>query len=143
MTDAIAAYGTLLKKGDGGDPETFTTIAEVGNLSPPQLGLDAVEATSHDSTNGWREFIGALLEAGEVTFDLNFIPTHATHDASTGLIADMVNRTKRNFQLVFPDVSNTIWAFTALVTNFNPSAPVDNKLSASVTLKVTGQPTLT
>jgi len=142
MTNAIAAYGTLLKTGDGGSPETFTTIAEVTNIGGPSLKLDAIEATSHDSTEGWREFIGGLLDGGEVTFDVNFIPTNATHDASTGLVADMVARTHRNFELVFPDTSETTWSFTALVTNFQSNEPVDNKLSASVTLKVSGQPTL-
>ena len=142
MTSAISAFGTLLKIGDGGGPETFTTIAEVTSISGPGLSLDPIEATSHDSTGGWREFIGGLLEAGEVSFDINYIPTNATHDASTGLIADMVARTVRNFQLVFPDGSSTTWSFAALVTSFEPGEPIDDKLSASVSLKITGQPTL-
>jgi hypothetical protein len=28
-TQALSAYGTLLKRGDGGAPETFTTVPEV------------------------------------------------------------------------------------------------------------------
>lgn len=142
MTSAIAGYGTLLKIGDGGDPETFTTIAEVVTIGGPALGLDMIDATNHDSTGGWEEVIGGILRSGEVTFDINYIPTHATHDASTGLIADMVARTKRNFELVFPNTDETTFSFTALVSKFVPSAPVDNKLSASVSLKLSGQPTL-
>jgi len=57
-------------------------------------------------------------------------------------LKDLKNRTKRNFQLVFPDVGATTWAFAAYVTGFEPSAPVDDLLGASVTLKITGQPTL-
>lgn len=142
MTDAIAAFGTLLKIGDGGSPESFTTIAEVTTIGGPSLGLDTIDATNHDSTAGWEEVIGGILRSGEVTFDINYIPTDATHDASTGLIADMVARTKRNFELVFPDTGSTTWSFTGLVSKFAPSAPVDGKLSASVSLKLSGQPTL-
>lgn len=140
-TGALAAYGVLLKIGDGGTSETFTTIAEVRDIEGPSLELEAKEVTSHDS-GGWREYIGTLLTGGEVSFDLNFIPTNATQSYSSGLIEDMVNRTKRNFQIIFPTTSPTTWAFTALVTAFSPSAAVEDELMAEVTLQVTGAPTL-
>ena len=138
MTNAISAHGTLLKIGDGAVSESFTTIAEVTNIGGPGLAL---AATSHSSA-GWQEFVGGLLDGGEVTFSINYVPTHATHNATTGLIADMVNRTLRNFQIVFPNVGATTWSFAALVTGFDPSEPVDEVLTADVTLKLSGQPTL-
>ena len=142
MTNALAGYGVLLKIGDGGGSETFTTIAEVRDIEGPELELEAKEVTSHDSPGGWREYIGTLLTGGEVSFDLNFIPTNATQSYTSGLIEDMVGRTKRNFQLIFSDTGATTWAFTALVTGFKPSAGVEDELLAEVTLQVTGQPTL-
>lgn len=143
MSDAISSFGTLLKIGDGGSPtENFTTIAEVLDISGPALEQATEEVTSHSSVDGWREHVGTLLSAGEVSFDVNFVPTHATHNPSTGLIKDMTDRTKRNFQLVFPDAGSTTWQFTALVTGFEPDEPVEGKLGASVTLQVTGKPTL-
>jgi len=141
-TAAISSFGTLLKKGDGGTPETFTTIAEVLDVSGPELGLDTEEATNQGSTGGWEEHIGSILRSGLVTFSVQYVPTGATHNATTGLIADMVNRTRRNFQLVFPNGVSTTWSFAALVTKFAPKAPVKGKLTADVTLKLTGQPTL-
>lgn len=140
-TGALAAYGVLLKIGNGATSETFTTIAEVRDIEGPSLELEAKEVTSHDS-GGWREYIGTLLTGGEVSFELNFIPTNATQSYSAGLIEDMVNRTKRNFQLVFSDTGATTWLFTALVTAFSPSAAVEDELMAEVTLQVTGAPTL-
>lgn len=140
-TGALAGYGVLLKVGNGATSETFTTVAEVRDIEGPELELEAKEVTSHDSS-GWREFIGTLLTGGEVSFDLNFIPSNATHGATAGLVKDMLDRTRRNFQLVFPDTESTTWAFTALVVGFKPSGPVEDELSAEVTLQVTGQPTL-
>lgn len=140
-TGALAAYGVLLKIGNGATSETFTTIAEVRDIEGPELELEAKEVTSHDS-GGWREYIGTLLTGGEVSFELNFIPTNATQSYSSGLIEDMVNRTKRNFQIIFSDTGATTWAFSALVTGFKPSAAVEDELLAEVTLQVTGQPTL-
>lgn len=136
-SQAMAAYGTLLKRGDGGSPETFTVIAEVLDIKPPSFSADTEEVTHQESPGGFKEYVVTLLDAGEVTFDVNFIPTDASHQ---GLLSDLQARAKRNFQLVFPD--GTTWTFAAYVTGFEPDAPVGGKLSASVTLKVTGQPTL-
>jgi hypothetical protein len=141
MTNALAAYGVLLKIGNGATSETFTTIAEVRDIEGPELELETKDVTSHDS-GGWKEHIGTLLSGGEVSFDLNFIPQNATQGYDGGLLEDMVNRTKRNFKLVFPDSPATEWAFAALVTGFSPSAGVGDELKADVTLLISGQPTL-
>jgi predicted secreted protein len=140
---AISGFGTLLKLGDGATPtEGFTTIGEVKDIGGPDLKLNTADVTNHSSTDGWKEKIGTLLEGGQVAFKVNFIPTTATHSFSTGLIKDMVNRTKRNFKLVFPDTGATTWTFAALVTQFKPNEPVDGALEADVTLDITGKPTL-
>lgn len=140
-TGALAAYGVLLKVGDGATSEVFTTIAEVRDIEGPELELTTKEVTSHDS-GGWDEYIGTLLRGGEVSFDLNFIPTGTTHSYSSGLIKDMVDRKRRNFQLVFPDSGQTTWKFAALVTKFSPSSGVEDELKADVTLQITGAPVL-
>lgn len=142
MTNAIAAFGTLLKRGDGGTVENFTTIAEVRDLSGPSLSADTKDVTAHDSPDGWEEAIVTLLRGGEVTFQLNFVPTETTHGYSAGLIHDMVNRVKGNYQIVFPDSGQTTWGFAALVTGFEPTANVADELTADVTMKITGKPTL-
>ena len=142
MANALGAYSTLLKRGDGGNPETFTAIAEVNSISGPSFALDTTEVTHMESPGAWKEFIPTLLDAGELSFEINFIPTDSTHSYAAGLLSDMVNRTLRNFQLVFPDTGNTTWTFSAYVTGFDLDASVDGKLGASVTLRITGQPTL-
>ena len=142
MTDALSSFGTFLQMGDGGTPEAFTTISEVRDISGPALGLGTADVTNHDSAGGWEEFVPTILTSGEVSFDLNYHPTESTHDAGTGLIADMAAKTLRNWRLVFPDVGSTTWNFAAYVTAFEPSAPVAGAISASCTMKITGQPTL-
>lgn len=139
MTDAISSFGTFLKKGDGGSPtEVFATIAEVGDIEGPDMSLATEEVTHHGSVGGWDEFVGTILSGGEVSFPVNFLPSNATHDALTGLQADMVNRTKRNFQIVYPDPGGNGFAFKALVTGVKPKAPVKGKLAADIKLKITG-----
>lgn len=138
MSDALSSFGTFLKIGDGGTPETFATIAEVLDIDGPDMSLETEDVTSHSSANGWDESVGTILSGGEVSYELNFVPTDATHDMTTGLQADMINRTLRNFQLVYPDPGGNGYAFAALVTGFKVKAPVKGKLAADVKMKISG-----
>jgi predicted secreted protein len=139
---AVSAFGTLVKIGDGAVSESFTTIAELRKIGGPKLKLETIDVTVHNTTEPWRQFIGGLLDGGEVTVDLNFIPSDSTHNPTTGLLADMINRVQRNFQMVFPDAGLTTWAFTALVIGFDMSSEPSSVLMATVTLKISGSPTL-
>jgi hypothetical protein len=135
MSAALAAFGTLLKR-------DTVTIAEVTKLDLPNLKLDTADVTSHDS-NGWREFIGLLKDGGTFSADINYVPGTATHkNATGGLLADLVAGTSAEYSIVIPDSPSSTWTFDALVTDFKASAPVDGKLAATVTFKVTGAPTL-
>jgi len=137
------AFRTLLQLGDGGGPEAFTTIAEVKDISGPDISVDTEDITPHDAVGGWEEFIPTILRSGEITFDLNFVPSNAAHgDTSGGLINLLKNRTKRNFKMVLPTSPTYTWAFAAYVTGFSNSEPVGGVLGASVTLKPTGALTL-
>lgn len=140
-TTALDAYGTLLKIGDGEVSEAFTAIANVTNLNPPPISAEMYEATQHNGP-GWDEYIPGLLRGGQVTLDLDFVPTESTHSYAAGLIKDMVDKTLRNFQLIFSDAGTTTWTFAAYVASFTPAAPTAGKLTAAATLQVTGEPTL-
>ena len=142
MSDATVGFGALLKRGDGAGSKTFTTIAEVISISGPSFSRDVVDVTNMDSTSGWREFIGGLKSAGEITFELNYNPAVATQDSSGGLLDDIDQTAARNFQLVFPNADTTQWAFSGWMTSFDINIPLDDKMTASCTIALTGVPTL-
>ncbi|MGM0409189.1 MAG: phage tail tube protein [Bacillota bacterium] len=146
-SNGIAAGGTLLKLGDqaGTSGTTYTTIAEVVDITGPGLSADTSDVTSHDSfvnEGGWEEHVVTVLRSGEVTFDINYVPDESTHSSASGMLGELDGGAKKNYELVFSNSGATTWNFDAIVTGFEPSAPHDDKLSASLTLKVTGQPTL-
>ena len=141
-SNAIPAFGTFLKIGDGGGTENFTTIAEVKSITGPTMSAKIDDVTTHSTGTPWREKLATLLDAGTVAFALNFIPTDATQSHSTGLIKDFENRTKRNFKIVFPNGASTTWAFSAFVADFKCDSPVDGVLGANLTLNISGPPTL-
>lgn len=134
-TVGTSGFGTLLQTGDGATSEAFTTIAEIVNISGPGESLEMIDATHMESPNTYREYIPSLLDSGEITFDMNFLPALA---AQTTLRTDLTGRTKRNFKLIFTDTGTTTYSFAGYVTSFEPNAQIDDKLSASATIKVTG-----
>lgn len=135
-TNARIGHGVLFKVGNGASPEVFTTVAEVTSITPPGMSRDAIDATHEESPEGWREFIGGLKDGGEVSLELNFVPGSAT----TILLMAEIEAAPGNKQIVF--TTGEIFAFRALCTNLEPEAPMDDKMVASATYKVTGKPTL-
>jgi hypothetical protein len=142
-TAAKSSFGTFLKLGDGETSESFATIAEVLDIKGSSLELETEGVTSHDSTDGWAEHIGTILNGGEISFEMNWLPANATQSFGSGLLKDLVSRTKRNFKLVVPTALPTqTWTFAALVTAFEPDLPVKGAQKASITLLLSGKPTL-
>lgn len=141
-TNARLGKGYLVQRGDGASPENFTTIAELQDVDGPELSKDPVEATHQESPNRWREFISGMKDGGEVTFDVNHLPDDPTQDATTGLVADLDSDDARNFRVVFPPPSSKAWVFPGIVTQFGPTGPVADRQTASITIKVSGEPTL-
>lgn len=138
MSDALAAYGTLIKR-ETTTPGTFATIAEVKSISGPNMSSDVIDVTTHSSaaSGAWREKIASLIDAGELSFDINFIPSAQGHK---DLRTDFTSRVKRNFQIVFPDAGPTTWDIQGIVTSFEMEAPTDDVLSASITITITAAP---
>lgn len=121
----------------GGVDEVFTAVAEVTSLQGPGLALDTIETTHFESPGAFREYIPSLKDPGSLSIEMNFLPASVLQNA---FLTDYLNRTRRNFQVVWSDSESTTWQFGGYVVSFEPSAAIDDKLSASAEIKVTGQP---
>jgi predicted secreted protein len=133
------AFGTLLQRGDGGSPEAFTSVAELANIEP-SLSKDEIEGTHHTSPGAWKQFKPGLKE-GEIAFEGNYLPTDPTHNAAVGLLADFNSGVIRNYKVVF-SIGGVEWIAPMFLREFNPAAPVEDKLGLSGTFRIAGQPTL-
>lgn len=133
---AISAYGTLLKRGDGGGPETFTTVPGVTSISGPSMETDEADVTSHSSAaaGAFRSYILTLIDAGTIDFDLLYDPSEVQHQ---GIRTDFLGRTLRNWQMVLPGSIETI-SFTGYVKTAPLDFPVDGPITMSVSIRLTG-----
>ncbi len=140
-TTASIGYGTLFKTGDGMSPEVFTTLSEVIGITPPSMSRDSVDVTHEQSPSAWREFIAGLKDAGEISLEMNFDPKNAGASSLMAELALSGPSAVKNRQIVFPDGS--MFTFAAFLTKYDPDAPLAKSMSAKVTFKITGAPTLT
>jgi predicted secreted protein len=142
MSSAIFGKGTKFQVEDAPAAGTYTTIAEVKTISGPSFEAEEIDVTNHDSTGDFREFIRGLIDPGEITFEINYQPDDALHQQ---LFDDLAAGTKRNYKMLFDQMTPTKYQmdFEAFIRSMPITAPVDNVLSANVTVRVTGQPVIT
>lgn len=138
-SQAISGYGTLLKRGDGGAPETFTTVGEVRSISGPSMETDEADVTTHSSAaaGAFKEYILTLIDAGSVEFETNYVPSDPTH---IGLRSDFLARAKRNWQIVLPGAVQTI-GFSGYVKSIPFEFPTDDAITQKISIRCTGAPT--
>lgn len=135
MSNAIGAINTLLKA-DG------TLIAEVRSINGLSLSVKKVDVTSHSSSEPWSEAQATLLDAGDLSFEINYIPSNPTHNNTSGLLSFLTSRATKAWTLTFPDSGASSWGFDGFISKFEMQAPVDNVLTAKITITATGKPTL-
>jgi hypothetical protein len=134
LTSAIASFGVTLKRAGN-------VIAELTKIGNPALKLDTQEVTTHQSADSYREYIGTLLDGGEVSIEGNFIASDS--NGQMGLVADMNAKTLQAFVITFPTAITATWTFSALVTAFDlGDMAIDGTVSFSASLKISGKPVL-
>ena len=142
MSNKYIGQRTVLKRGNGdGPPETFTAVAQVKSVDPPALKLNVIDSTTYKdagtAADYFKDKTPGLIDAGQLKIQIEFDTGDTGHQ---GIIEDMVNRVLRNWQVQFPDGS-TIFTFAAYVAEFQPKNPVENLVTADITLDVSGKPT--
>lgn len=116
------------------------SVAYITNIGGPGLALDTEDVTTHDQATAFEEVIGTILRSGELSLDIVYDPAETTHAATAGLLKWLNDKTRVYFDITFFSTYN--WIFNGYVTGFEPSAPVDGALTAAVTIKLDGAPTL-
>ena len=140
-TGALSAQGTLFKIESDTSVGSFTTVPEVHKIGAPNVKFDLLDATSHDSTGGFKEYVPGLADGENATAEFWMIPSNTIH---IQLRTDSYAKTKKNFQIIFPGAGTGAQiAFVAYVTTLNPVADAGALLKNTATCKVTGQPTWT
>lgn len=132
----FSAFGTQFQREEPAG--VFMTIGEATSISGPGLSRTTIDVTSHDSVNRFMEYVGGLIDPGEVTFEVNWDP--AIH---TALIPDFQDPLPRGYRILFPTPPGGQFDFAAFITEMSHEFPHDDKMSADFTFKISGEPIFT
>ena len=136
MSNAVAGKGTLFRRWNTVSAE-WETIAEINTITGPGMTRDTIDVTSLDSTDGYREFIAGFRDPGTVGLSMNF-----TREEYEQMKTDFEDDNLKNYEIILPDAENTTLEFEGMVTELPLSIPPDDKITADVTIKISGSVTL-
>ena len=131
MTDATIGFGSDFKR-------LTETVGEILAIGAPSLSRDVTDATHMKSAEGWREFIANLKDGGEISVEIQSKPSTPAYLA---MVTDFDNDQPVEYTIEFPDGSK--WVVNAFITGFETTDPLDDKIVASATFKITGKPVFT
>lgn len=139
MTNAIRAQGTKLQHGVLANSPPYSDLEEARDIKMGGTNVSAIDATHLLSTS--KEFLAGLKDNGTVDMNCNF--TNGTVQQAMRL--DYNNGTTAPYKIVITGSSVTITiAFSAFITKYDgPDAGVDGKLDIAISMKITGDVTIT
>jgi len=148
-SDARTGFGAFLEKGQGTSPETYEEVLGVKSMAGPSISRDTHDVTTMTSPGGWREFVGGLKDGGEVSFEANWLPRDATQSQETGgFMAEFDKEScesRGNWRIKVPGCPGedvVYLTFAGIVTGQNINIAMEDVMTFSGTIKVSGRPTL-
>lgn len=136
MSDAILGYGITYEISTTTGGSIYTALGEVSDIELPSDEVEEVDVTHYGSPDRTREFIAGLINTGEASFTINWIPSSATDILLRAL---RISGETRNHKITFPNGATV--TYPAFIKGYAPSAPIDDKLSAQFTVKKAGAET--
>lgn len=136
MSEAAIGWGTEFHLHDG---TALVELGEITEVTPPNEQTDDVEVTHMKSPGKRREYIGGLIDSGEGTFVMNYVPGSAT-DAL--IRAAQTAGDARPYKIVIPDGTGT-WEITGtcVVKGYERGVPIDDRMTATLTVRFSGAAT--
>lgn len=132
---ATRSLGTKLMKGE-------TPISGLTSIGGIEITADTIDVTTLESDGGYREFIGAFKDAGEVPIEGFFNP-----DTASGQVAlqdSLDSGLAEDYKIDFPTTPKAEWGFKGVVTGFKVGdVDVDGTINFGATIKISGKPVLT
>ncbi|RNF35390.1 phage tail tube protein [Paracoccus methylarcula] len=134
MPDGMIGYGSTVRIGQGATP-TWTEIELVGDITLPDEQVDEVDITHMKSPGRRRQFIAGLIDGGEVTVPMNYIPGSVTDV----LLLDIKSTGEEIILEITPGEGSAPEQYWAFLKGYARSAPVDDKMTAEATFRLSAQ----
>lgn len=130
--------GFYIGANTAGDP-----VAQLADISGLGVKGSTYDITTHDSPDNFMEFAkNALIDGGAITLELVFDPKAGGAEGHADLYAKSVSKedAASDYVVKFPASIGMEFAVKAFVEECSMGTPLDDKFTASVTIKITGKP---
>ena len=108
-------------------------FAEILSVTGPSAAREAINTSHMGTASNAHTFTPAnLVDWGELSVELIFAPGTSPVTAMTAA-AETVT-------INMPDTGTATWAISGFMTSFEPTGSLDDKMTASATIKFTGAP---
>lgn len=136
-TQAKIGYGGKFAIQSDDSPGEYNALEEVKSITPPTSEVDMLDATHMQSPNRRREYVSGLIEPGECSFEMNYVPGSISDQRLNELLDLPASESRRrSCRITFPNgVTHT---FDAELQTYEPNMAFDDIMMATVTFKVTG-----
>lgn len=131
----VRSVGTTFKMGAVTATTAIGGLTSIGGI---EVSADTVDVTALDSEGGYREFIAGFKDAGDVSLEGYLDDDDAGQAAA---YAALESGEVQTCEIAFPNGSK--WAFKGIITGFSTGAELEDAVSFSTTVKVSGKPTFT
>lgn len=130
-SSAMIGLGTVYAIEDSpAGSNAFTPLAEVFGVTFPAGEADEIDVTHYASTS--REFIQGLKDYGTADLSINWVPGGVTSTRLYGLLASGEVLKHRI------TVNAKTYTFEGFVKTIAPEIPVDDRMTATITVRVSG-----
>lgn len=106
-----------------------TDIENLLSVSSPSISTTMIDTTDLSSTA--RTFVSGMVDGGDCSFELAYDPSLDKHEALEADLGTLV-------AVVITWSDDTTCTFVGILTNLSPAANLDDKLTCSATVKVSG-----
>ena len=137
-------YGTAVHWDNPAGSLNFIRIGKVKNIAWGGPERDAVDKSTQDTPEGWRQWRKGMKDATSISFTVAQDMDDPTHDANTGLYSDFYeDRINHNWRIIANDgVRTTTFQFEGLCKSMPSKYPEAGMIEADVTVKLSGKPTI-
>lgn len=135
----LKSQGSTIWKLGTASPQVYEQIGQVVSISGPDGSVPEVDVTHLSSTG--KEYIGGLADFGNVSLEVIY-DQKTTSTKHAAIYTDFTAQTVDTYQIRLSDSPQTTITFDAYPSQYSLNLAVDDKVGATISLKVSGAPTI-
>lgn len=124
---AIHSFGANLQLALAASP-AFTDVGCIHDISGPNISVTSTDSSCLSTE--WKTFIPGLIDAGEVTFTIDYNETD--YNQMHAVLRQVIDG-----KIIFPGAEEI--TFECFIMNLGLTIPFDDRIVIPVTLKITGE----